>query len=120
MAGIIAGLPAEISCLGFSALKGEDRLSANIQSWLSAMDVSHSRWQVMTDYHHGGYAKTTPELLQFMHRVEADNGIELEPVYSAKMLWGIEQLALNNYWPKGSCIIAVHGGGLQGRRGFEL
>ena len=121
MSGIVAGLPSnKAGCLGFSALKGEDRLSINIQGWLSALGVNHSRWQVITGYHHGGYAKTTPELLQFMAALETDNHIVLEPVYSAKMLWGIEQLALQDYWPKGSTIIAIHGGGLQGRRGFDL
>jgi len=53
-------------------------------------------------------------MLQFEH----DNALQLEPVYSAKMLWGIEQLALQDFWVPGSTIVAVHGGGLQGRRGF--
>ena len=120
MAGIIAGLPSNKSCLGFSALKGEDHLSSSIADWLSKLQVKHDQWQLITNCHHGGYAKATPELLHFMASLEKDNNILLEPVYSAKMLWGIEQLALQDYWPAGSIIIAVHGGGLQGRRGFNL
>lgn len=120
IAGIIAGLPQDKRCLGFSALKGEDHLSASISGWLSALNVTNDQWQLITSCHHGGYAKTSPELLHFMEGVEAENNLLLEPVYSAKMLWGIEQLALQDYWSEGSTIIAVHGGGLQGRRGFNL
>jgi 1-aminocyclopropane-1-carboxylate deaminase len=36
------------------------------------------------------------------------------------MLWGIDQLAQADYWPQGSTVVAVHGGGIQGRRGFDL
>lgn len=125
LAGIIAGLPENQSCLGFSVLKGEDQLSPKVEYWLNQLDLNpqgqkRQAWRIVTGHHHGGYAKTSPELLQFMATLEADNQLLLEPVYSAKMLWGIEQLALADYWPEGSTIVAVHGGGLQGRRGFSL
>ncbi|MGS2718703.1 1-aminocyclopropane-1-carboxylate deaminase/D-cysteine desulfhydrase [Eionea flava] len=117
-AGIVSSLPTTVSCLGFSSLKGEDTLSAHIAQRLLELNSSHSNWQVLNEYHHGGYAKTTPELLRFMLAMESANDLLLEPVYSAKMLWGIDQLAQADYWPEGSTIVAIHGGGLQGRRGF--
>lgn len=132
LSGIITGLPENQPCLGFSVLKGEDQLSSKVESWLNRLALNNENlreqssnrkqaaWQVVTGYHHGGYAKTTPELLQFMAELETDNDLLLEPVYSAKMLWGIERLALADYWAEGSTIVAVHGGGLQGRRGFSL
>lgn len=120
MSGIVAGLPSDKRCIGFSVLKGEDRLTASIQAWLSELGCSRQQWQVITGFHHGGYAKVSAELLAFMTDLEARNNVLLEPVYSAKMLWGIGQLAQQGFWPKGSQIIAVHGGGLQGRRGFGL
>jgi len=120
LAGIISAMPEHINCLGFSALKGKDTLSAHITQRLRELSCSQQRWQIINDYHHGGYAKTTPELLQFMVSIEAANNMLLEPVYGAKMLWGIDQLAQADYWPQGSTVIAVHGGGVQGRRGFNL
>ncbi len=120
MAGIIAGLEVNRQCIGFSVLKGEDQLSSGIDQWLAEMGCSNEQWQVITGYHHGGYAKTTPELLRFMKQIENDNQLLLEPVYSAKMFWGVEQLALQNFWPEGTQLVLVHGGGLQGRRGFKL
>jgi 1-aminocyclopropane-1-carboxylate deaminase len=120
LAGIISAMPEHIECLGFSALKGEDTLSAHITQRLEEVECYHQQWRIINDYHHGGYAKTTPELLQFMVEMEAANNVLLEPVYSAKMLWGIDQLAQADYWPQGSTVVAVHGGGIQGRRGFDL
>lgn len=120
LSGIISGLPENMPVIGFSALKGEDSLSSTVSQWLDKVDCQHVNWQVINDYHHGGYAKVNPQLLQFMAELEEANGLQLEPVYNAKMLWGIEQLALQGYWPAGSRIVVVHGGGVQGRRGFGL
>ncbi len=120
MTGIINALPNHTPCLGFSALKGEDTLSANINVQLKKRSCHNQHWQVISDYHHGGYAKVTPELLNFMRQLEVDNNLLLEPVYSAKMLWGIEDLAKQGFWPSGTRLIIVHGGGVQGRRGFGL
>jgi 1-aminocyclopropane-1-carboxylate deaminase len=109
-----------VKCVGFSVLKGEDTLTGQVNQRLLDMNCSPSEWYINSDYHHGGYARSTPELLAFMQAIEATNDLRLEPVYSAKMLWGIDQLAQQDYWPEGSTIVAVHGGGLQGRRGFNL
>lgn len=134
-AGIVSAVPEQVTCLGFSVLKGEDTLTEQVSQRLQDMDSLPREWHINNDYHHGGYAKTTPELLVFMQAIEEANNLllepvflepmylepmYLEPVYSAKMLWGIDQLAQQDYWAEGSTIIAVHGGGLQGRRGFAL
>jgi 1-aminocyclopropane-1-carboxylate deaminase len=119
-AGIVSAVPEQVKCLGFSVLKGEDTLTEQVSQRLQHMGSLPREWYINNDFHHGGYAKTTPELLAFMQAIEEANNLSLEPVYSAKMLWGIDQLAQQNYWAKGSTIIAVHGGGLQGRRGFTL
>jgi len=57
-------------------------------------------------------------LQTFWHDFEAETGILLDPVYSLKMFWGIAQLAAQGYWKPGTRLVAVHTGGLQGRRGF--
>jgi 1-aminocyclopropane-1-carboxylate deaminase len=67
------------------------------------------------DYHFGGYAKTTPELLDFIRSFEQKTGVLLEQVYTGKMLYGIYDLARQGYFPEGATVVAVHTGGLQGR-----
>ena len=89
-----------------------------VASHLHATGSRHTNWRLLHDYHCGGYAKAPPYLLAFMQALERNNQVVLEPVYSAKMLWGIEQLAEQNYFAPGTHIIAIHGGGIQGRRGF--
>jgi len=127
-AGLIAASPLRAKCLGISVLKGEDTLVAKVEHWLSLLGLQRSeQWQICNQYHHGGYAKVTPELLAFMSELESLNNIKLEPVYTAKLLWAIQELATNHYWsesasssPKVTNLVAIHSGGLQGRRGYSL
>lgn len=71
------------------------------------------------DYHFGGYAKVSKELINFCYDFKDQHGIEIEPIYNGKMLWGIFDLIQKNYFPKHSVIVAIHSGGLQGLRGLE-
>lgn len=120
VAGLIAGSPKQVDCLGISVLKGEDQLSNKVDKWLKVLGRSESSWAIETGFHHGGYAKTSPELISFMEAFEQRNQVLLDPVYTAKMLWAIEKLAQADRWSKGSRVVALHSGGLQGRRGFGL
>lgn len=43
----------------------------------------------------------------------------LDPVYTLKMLWGVDRLAAMGYWSPGDRVIVIHTGGLQGRCGFR-
>jgi len=125
-AGLIAGSSNTTKLLGISVLKGEDKLSPKVSKWLELLGFGLDpleeaiRWDIQTGFHHGGYARVSPELLRFMSNFEARNNLLLDPVYTVKMLWAIEALAKKGYWPEGSKVVAIHSGGLQGRRGFEL
>lgn len=71
-----------------------------------------------TDYHCGGYARFPQSLREFMLSFQNEFNMLLDPVYTAKLFWGISQKALKNEWPEGSRLLAFHTGGLQGRCGF--
>jgi len=111
--GTLAGLAQSASeatkVLGFMALKVPDSL------WLSELPASIARGCRVHDYHFGGYARTTPLLLDFIRSFEQKNGVLLEQVYTGKMLYGIYDLAKQGYFPKEATVVAVHTGGLQGR-----
>lgn len=77
-------------------------------------------WQINFDYHFGGFARTTPELLGFMAQLTLSTGIQLEPVYTGKMLYGIYDLIQKRAFQPGIRIIALHTGGLQGNRGLDI
>ncbi len=126
-AGLIASSP-RAQCLGITVLKGKDTISPKVTRWLSLIGKgARSNWSLNAEYHHGGYAKVTPQLLEFMSSIESLNTIKLDPVYTAKLLWAIKELATAGYWntnnretSQSTHIVAVHSGGLQGRRGFDL
>jgi 1-aminocyclopropane-1-carboxylate deaminase len=128
LAGLAAGLAQDESskhlagrALGFSVLKGEGDLGAQVIHHQKAIDCETSNWRLMSGFHGGGYAKKLPDYLrQFMCDFERETHLKLDPVYTLKMCWGVAQLLAQNYWPRGSRLILVHTGGLQGRRGFNL
>ncbi|MFD2248535.1 1-aminocyclopropane-1-carboxylate deaminase/D-cysteine desulfhydrase [Pontibacter ruber] len=120
LAGIIAGLDGEKQVLGFPALKGGEFLKEEIEQLiLNYNGQKYSNWQLITEYHFGGYAKVKPELLEFILAFQAKHNLPLEPIYTGKMFYGIIDLIRKGYFPKGSRIIAIHTGGLQGNAGFK-
>ncbi|AXI04465.1 1-aminocyclopropane-1-carboxylate deaminase/D-cysteine desulfhydrase [Aquirhabdus parva] len=108
IAGIINSSAERQKVLGFPALKG-GFLFDEIRQW-----ATRTNWDLCLDYHFGGYAKTTPELLDFIHDFQKQTQIELEPIYTGKMLFGIFDLIERGYFPAHSKILAIHTGGLQG------
>ena len=115
LAGIINAIPKNLSVLGFSALKNSDFVTGDVESLLNQ---SVCAWQINHDYHFGGFAKTTTELCAFMENFELRTSIPLEPVYTGKMMYGLYDLINKGYFKSGSRLIALHTGGLQGKRGF--
>lgn len=74
---------------------------------------------VHEDYHFGGYAKTKPELISFMKRFIAEEGMLIDPVYTAKMFFAIDDLLGKQYFKATDKIAAVHTGGLLGIWGMK-
>ncbi len=115
MAGIIAGVGNSKRVVGFSALKSGDFLVKDVKANLKEYaDTDFSNWEIMTDFHFGGYAKTTAQLLDFKKSFETKYHIPLDHVYTAKMMAGIFDLLARGYFERGSTILVVHTGGLQG------
>ena len=109
ISGIIEASSEHQSILGFSALKG-DFLQSDVQQW-----TAKKNWKITDVYCCGGYAKTTPELLQFMQSFEVEHHLPLEQIYTAKMMMGLFDLIEQNYFSQDTRILVIHSGGLQGR-----
>ena len=118
IAGILASSNAPTHIIGVVALKGAtEGLFRDIQELLSEHPaIDFTPFTLLDTYHFGGYAKHTPMLLDFIRNFESYNpAVQLEQVYTGKMLYGIIDLAEKGYFKKGSQVVAVHTGGLQGR-----
>jgi 1-aminocyclopropane-1-carboxylate deaminase len=129
IAGIISAAKPPTHVLGFSALKGDflqKDVTTLLQSAQNAQNTEGSyffennqNWSINTDFHCGGYARWTAELIDFINNFKEKHNIQLDPIYTGKMLLGIFKLAETGFFPQNSTIVAVHTGGLQGIEGFN-
>jgi len=108
IAGIIEGSLPHQRIMGFPALKG-DFLKDEIK-----MYTSKTNWDLINDYHFGGYAKINTALISFINSFKEQHSIQLDPVYTGKMMYGLTELIENGFFSENTRILAVHTGGLQG------
>lgn len=114
ISGIIRSILPHQKVLGFPALKG-DFLKDEIRKF-----VKNQNWELITDYHFGGYGKVNPELIAFMNQFYQENKVPLDSIYTAKMVFGVIDLINKNYFPDNSKILLIHTGGIQGNQGMNL
>ena len=113
ISGLINASKKHQNVIGFPALKG-NFLSDEIKKY-----AYQSNWNLQKEYHFGGYAKYNEELIRFINWFSKETTIQLDPIYTGKMLYGILDLIAKNEFKKGSKILAIHTGGLQGISGFN-
>ncbi|KZN51167.1 1-aminocyclopropane-1-carboxylate deaminase/D-cysteine desulfhydrase [Pseudoalteromonas luteoviolacea] len=117
-AGILNGIPNTTQLLGFSVLKGAKYLQTEILK-LNPEAASYNNWQLLHDFHDGGYGKFSETLWSFCQMMTRTYHLPLEPIYTGKMMFGLWQLIEQDYFPTNSKIIAIHTGGLQGLDGLR-
>jgi 1-aminocyclopropane-1-carboxylate deaminase len=96
-------------------LKNGDFLTEEIRTY----EKDIQKLSLHTNYHFGGYAKTTPELLTFVKDFTTNTGLLIDPVYTAKMFYAIYDLLRKNELKKDAKILAIHTGGLLGIMGMK-
>ena len=113
IAGIINSSEEKQQILGFPALKG-DFMASEIGRF-----AKKNNWKVIPDYHFGGYAKVDIGLIRFINDFKEKYHVQLDPVYTGKMMYGIFDLLERNVFLENTRILAVHTGGLQGIPGMN-
>ena len=126
LAGIALSLDQGQKAIAFPVLKNGAFLAQEIESLLtnylaSGLPAAHSpaSWELVCDYHFGGYAKVNDELLLFSQQFSEEHGVPLDYVYTAKMFYGVMDLLQQGFFGKGDRLLLVHTGGLQGNVGME-
>ena len=114
ISGLINTSSEHQKVIGFQVLNG-DFLAKDIRKF-----TNNENWELIEDYTFGGYAKTTNKLIEFINSFYKSTKIPLDPVYTGKMMYGIEDMINKKYFPQGSKILAVHTGGLQGINGMNI
>lgn len=117
-AGIISGIQKhalQTKTHVIPVLKGGDFLIEEIKKY----GDTQIPFEFHPDYHFGGYAKTTRELLSFIQHFSRKTGILIDPVYTGKMFFAIFDLIGKDQFLPGSKILALHTGGLFGILGMS-
>ncbi len=127
LAGITLSLDEGQKAIAFPVLKNGAFLTQEIESLLTnylasglpTPYTSPATWELMCDYHFGGYAKVNKELLVFSQQFTQQYGVPLDYVYTAKMFYGVMDLLQEGFFCKGDSLLLLHTGGLQGNVGME-
>ncbi len=113
ISGLINSASVKQKIMGFPALKGnflQDEISKNVKK---------ENWQLILNYHFGGYAKTNEALIAFINAFKEKYCVTLDPIYTGKMMYGLFDLIKNDYFKENTRILAIHTGGLQGIAGIN-
>lgn len=114
ISGLINASYPHQKILGFPALKG-----AFLQQDICKF-VKKRNWELIQDYHFGGYGKINQELVTFINTFKDTHHIPLDPLYTGKMVFGVLDLISKNYFKPKSKLLIIHTGGLQGIAGMNL
>ena len=127
LAGIALSLHQGQRAIAFPVLKNGAFLAQEIESLLTNYLASglpspvnsQATWELVCDYHFGGYAKVNDDLLLFSQQFTQEHGVPLDYVYTAKMFYGVMDLLQQGFFCKGERLLLIHTGGLQGNVGME-
>jgi len=104
------GLNSQV--IGIPVLKNDSEISEHLR----ALAGDRAAASIIRGYEFGGFAKTNEILSTFIQSFEKSHGIPLEPIYSGKSFYAVMDLVDKRYFPRGSKILLIHCGGLQGKR----
>ena len=113
ISGIINASNPSQKILGFPALK-----NSSIHKDICKF-VKQSNWKLIDNYHFGGYAKVSTELIEFMNNFKRKFKITLDPIYTAKMVYGVFDLIKKKVISNDDKVLVIHTGGLQGIKGMN-
>jgi 1-aminocyclopropane-1-carboxylate deaminase/D-cysteine desulfhydrase-like pyridoxal-dependent ACC family enzyme len=126
LAGMLLGSKGQSQFIGFSALKGGDFLRddvvKHIEYFLMDRELAEeyrSQFIIETDYHFEGYGKWNDELISFIKEMEHKYNLPLDQVYTGKAFFGLLKKIEAGEFERGSNVLFIHSGGLQGRHGCD-
>ncbi|WP_299945070.1 pyridoxal-phosphate dependent enzyme [uncultured Microbulbifer sp.] len=136
-AGFSVGI-RNISVIGVEIMKAGDSILKDAGLWierLSATRLGHLekdksgtrlpldrlsalRLRLLSQYHCGGYGKYPKALADFQREFEDQVNIPLDPIYTSKLFNALKKIIAKDGGQQGVRALAIHTGGLQGRRGY--
>ena len=111
MAGLALACGEQNKIVGISVLKNNREIEQQMKTLIPGIKIN---FEIIPDYHFGGYARYKPAQIQFMNEFYRLTGIPSDFIYTGKLFYAINDLIGSGYFPRGSRILIVHSGGLQG------
>ncbi len=116
--GVLDGVKESQSVIGISSLKGAF-IEQEMEKLINQFQIKNRNYVINTDFHFGGYGKTTGELIDFINWFKEVFAISLDPIYTGKSFFAVWNMINNDKFEKNLKIILLHTGGLQGILGFN-
>ena len=117
LAGLVLAEQGERPVHGALAVPDDHGVAEQVESIMQEAELTNAGYALI-DASRGGFAKVDPLLLEFIERTQQASGIPLEPLYTGKALLALKLRVEEGRFVRGTRLIFVHTGGLQGRRGF--
>ena len=123
LAGVLSTLGERdgLRVVGVPTMNHGDQLYHRVRRLLAESGGSEQQtpeWGLWLGAQAGGFAKAPAWLIDFIQRFEAETGLEIEPVYTAKLFAALAHQLANGLIAPGTRVRVLHTGGLQGRRGY--
>jgi 1-aminocyclopropane-1-carboxylate deaminase/D-cysteine desulfhydrase-like pyridoxal-dependent ACC family enzyme len=119
-AGLVAGLSRKADRQVYIfPVSSQDLDEDAIRRLLPEASRQEHRFTLIQDYAFGGFAKFHSPVLAFVKQFFTATKILPDPIYTAKMLYGVYDMLAKGVFPKHSSVVVLHTGGLQGWVGFE-
>ena len=117
LAGLAEGSGQKQKIIGISCMKNNLEIEEQTNHLLS--EKNKHRFELLHQYHFGGYAKHNHILIDFMNEWYTMTAIPSDFVYTGKMFYAFHDLLKKDYFPSYSKVLLVHTGGLQGNNSLK-
>ncbi len=118
LAGLVSALPARFQVWGFQAFH-DPTLGSRLTAALDGCTPA-AQWMLHETQGMRSHRRLPASLMHFMERFEAEEQVPLDPVYMVRMMDALSLQLEQGRIPSNVTLVALHTGGLQGRRGHGL
>lgn len=115
LAGLVNASENDQHIVGICALKIAHNDNNDIELFLKE-NTSKSNYEIIYNYHFGGYAKKSEELIAYMNELYVSENIPTDFVYTGKMFYAVYDLIKKDFFGQNAKLLLIHTGGLQGNR----
>ena len=118
LAGLVQSALPHQQVIGINVLKGYEKMYDDVCKILSN-DNKHHPFTILNQYHFGGYAKHTKQLIDWMNELFIKENLPTDIVYTSKLFYAVNDLLQQQYFAANSKLLVIHSGGLQGNFSLE-